>query len=36
VRALAGVVLFESVGFVEFGIVVVLGHGCYLFSILLV
>jgi hypothetical protein len=27
VRALGGVVFFEGVGFVDFGIVVVLGHG---------
>jgi hypothetical protein len=35
VRALGGVVFFEGVGFVDFGIVAVLGHGVLpLFSIL--
>jgi hypothetical protein len=36
VRALGGVVFFEGVGFVDFGIVGVLGHGGCLFSVLLV
>ena len=36
VRALGGVVFFEGVGFVDFGIVAVLGLGCFLFSVLLV
>jgi hypothetical protein len=37
VRALGGVVFFfEGVGFMDFGIVAVLGHGCFLFSVLLV
>ena len=33
VRALGGVFLFQGVGFVDFRIVVVLGHGCFLFSV---
>jgi hypothetical protein len=36
VRALGGVLFFGGVGFMHFGIVVVLGHGCFLFSVLLV
>jgi hypothetical protein len=36
VRALGGVVFFEGVGFVDFGIVAVLRHGCFLFSVLLI
>jgi len=32
VRALGGVVCLEGVGCVDLGIVVVLGHGCFLFS----
>jgi hypothetical protein len=31
VRALGGVVLVESVGFVGFRCVVMFGHGCFLF-----